>query len=805
MRLLVVAGLVAALAASAGAPWREAQIGIPDTMPYIAGADQILFRPDNHHAYVAGWDFGYLQILDYTTRAKVRRIETSQYVWGIVNCVGQNRLYLLETYGRLLTLDDDDSILGVDSLPANVRTGIYNPVVQHAYIGTDYGGVYVIDPGPDTLCAVIGVDDELVRAELDSTGNRAFFMGAEYTGEALYVIDCETDSFLGQLPTPEDNSVDIEFDPVTRQVYFLGVTGAGPEIWVYNADSLTLVDTIALPEHWTDIEGDLVIDPEAGFLYAHWGFGQTGRELDWAGDSIAVIKTADNTLYGYVTLPEESNIRELTVNEQDHKLYATFWDYDSVAVIRSPDTVAAWIALDTSAHCAALCPATGEVLIPANDNLLYFASGSSDSIAAQLDYRQFRIDGLAWVPGGDKLYAALRGGIATVNSHDQVQMIICDDRLVAAKPAYAPGLNRLYLVPGFRNTMWVFDCSTDSIVSVESLPVRTSASEPPFAVPNQHKLYVPSASANVMVYDTYLDSVVDIKEGLGLRFCSSPRTGRVYGALNWNALAVIDPASDSVVDTITPCLTQNVVESTTDNVLYTTDNWQSSHQVYVVDLEANSVIDTIFLPGHPNRLAWYEPLNKLYALTDSLVVAIDCRTRTAVRAMPLLSHNRDANMVFSYRNDRLWVAQPTGVIVVQCRVDSLIASFPGTNYYYYSNMVWNPIDNRVYTTDGQVISVFRDDMIGVEEADPTTAGGQFRLLANPAHGSARFIRPQQAQGTFTVRDVAGRLVWQTQLAPGRNDLTWPGTDLTGSRVPSGIYFAALDQGHAGSALKVVLR
>jgi len=802
MRHSVVVVLLAALATSAGAQWLEAQFGIPDTMPYIAGANHVLFRQDNHHAYVAGLDLDYLQILDYTTHSKVKRIETQGNTTGIIYCLGRDRLYVLAD--GLFVLDGNDSLLGEVSLNGYPLVGFCNPLTHRVYIGTDYDGVYVLDPGPDTLRAVLDIRDNLTRAVFDSAGNQAFFLGDDGSDSSLYVIACGPDTLRARLDTPYGHCTGIEFDPLARQVYVLGTDIDQAVVWAYDADSLNVTAIVELPESWEDIEGGLLLNPASGFLYAYWAFWFDRQPRDYMEDSIAVINTADMTLHGFIELPEASDLNGLHLNPQDNKVYATFWQYESVAVIRSPDTIAAWVDLGSASYVAAWCPATNEVLVPDDNDLLSFISGASDSIVAQMDYRGLYVDALTWVPAGNKLYASGSSGIAVIGPTNEIRKTIWGYTSSEARPAYSPELNRLYLTQAYRNKVRVFDCNTDTFATVESVPMEVSYYDSPYAVPDQHKVYIPSTTTGVAVYDTYLDSVVKLRDDFGAGYCFNPRTGLVYGSLWTTVLTIIDPVADSVIDTIEACPVTNIELNTTDNEIYSTDAPFESHWVYVIDLDSRLLTDSIDVPGHPHCLAWYEPLNKLYAVTDTWIVAIDCRSRSIVKSIRITPAYSLPHAVFSYRNDRLWVGNLHGIWVVQCRIDSLVSYFPQAQTYT-ANMAWNSIDNRVYTTNGRVISIFRDNLIGIEEEDPLGTAGTFRLQANPTAGLARFALPPRTKGTLAIRDVAGRLVWQTRIAPGHAELNWPGIDLNGTRVPAGIYFAELESAKANPTLKVVLR
>ncbi len=80
---------------------------------------------------------------------------------------------------------------------------------------------------------------------------------------------------------------------------------------------------------------------------------------------------------------------------------------------------------------------------------------------------------------------------------------------------------------------------------------------------------------------------------------------------------------------------------------------------------------------------------------------------------------------------------------------------------------------------------------------------------NPAPGYAliAFDLPARARATLRVYDASGRRVAtivDETLAPGRHAFHWAGTDASGRRLPSGVYFYELRSGNATETRKLVL-
>lgn len=79
-------------------------------------------------------------------------------------------------------------------------------------------------------------------------------------------------------------------------------------------------------------------------------------------------------------------------------------------------------------------------------------------------------------------------------------------------------------------------------------------------------------------------------------------------------------------------------------------------------------------------------------------------------------------------------------------------------------------------------------------ADRLSTGLQLSAFPNPSTGQIQISFTGAAEGAARVEvyDVSGRAVWRKTLpAGGPTRLQWPGIDLSGSRVPSGMYFVRL--------------
>ena len=809
MRRSYVIGFVLLLAVGASGQWLEKRLWLPDSITGVWGSDRVLFNPINHHAYIGGPDADGLQIFDYTTRTKVGFVDSVYELSGMFLCPDRQRVVVLEAVqGRVYTLDAlTDSLLGFVEVGDEPACGVYNPMQHKAYVGLrNTAALLVFDPGPDTLMGRIELTDEVIRIAYDSATNRVFGMASDGSTHGIKVIDCAGDTLVGVLPTVDNYCYDLAFNPAARRLYCLGnsfTTGLS-EVWVYDVDSLALLDTIVMPESWSSVgNGRLLLNPATNRLYVANSYFSRRHRTDDPADSLAVIDCATNTLSGFVAFPEGSQIGNTSLNRTDDKVYVCFSGVDSVAVLGAPDSITGWVRTGAPTSCAGWNPANDELLMPDDNDMLSVVSGADDSIIARVDYRSFSPYSLKWVAAGDKLYVLGDNGIMAVGPQNSILKWTPGVWTLPVEPAYAAELNRLYFGDQDGH-VYAYDCGSDSIVRTVPLPVAPHYA--PFLVPDRHKLYWPGLDS-LSVYDIYADSVVGVRAGFGTQFTYNPRTGLVIGTdPNTAGITVVDPDRDSVVARIhCAAAVSSSALNTSDNEFYFVIAGDPCF-VFVLDCATGAVDDTIHMPDNSNRLCWYEPLDKLYVMGDTTASVVDCRSHAVTRTMRIASYPTYTS-VFAGRNDKLWAIGHDSITVIQCRADSVVWTYPYAGDYF-PNVEWNPVDNRVYEAQFGRLWVFRDEMTGLEaEAADVPVRFSLRPLSNPAVGTVRFEcgLPGVEPGLLRGFDATGRQVWTGTVIAGERVVVWPGTDRQGRQVSSGVYLARLEAGIRSATAKVVLR
>ncbi len=788
----------------AEAQWLEKTVSIPNAGVEFGAFARILHNPINNHVYVTGGEGSGLQVLDGSTRSRLYGVDSVGCHSDAVLCLNRNRLYVTCSHVLVIVNTENDSTLGVQRLPGQIRA-VYNPVLHKAYVVSDAEPVLrVFDVGPDTLLRQVELVDAAGRITRDSASNRVFLRSEDSTEYGITVIDCDGDTIVGHVATGRTRYGDMMLEPSGRQLYVHGDNpGTGlPEIWVYDVDSLKPLDTIHVPGVPRD-EGKFCLNRQARLLY----FWRHYRPTLEANEDLILIDCATNTIRKRITLSKGPQC--VVFNEQNGKLYVGV--DDTIVILAVPDSITARVAACEWAYAVGWGPPNGDVYVSGVGTILVL-SGEGDTVISRINCPPMNVRSLVWTAAGNRMYASGGYGVTVIGPNNTVvkQIAPVDVPWEWRMPAYAAELNQLYVSTYYGITR--YDCNTDSIAAV-SAPRHPS--DPPFLVPGFHKLYVPAEESLTLVYDLYADSVIRILGDLQSHFLYNPRNGLVYGfdvkPRTWpdfpDSIRVIDPQHDSVLTTLEWGRWTRTVLNTADNELYcTADRAEPSH-LLVCDAATNAVVDTIEVPGPVFDLAWYAPLNKLYAISDTVAYVFDCRTRTPSGSIELRSHSGSIPSTFvNERNEKLWICSGAGVDVVQCSADSVVASFDVRSD---RGPAWNALDNRVYTSNGVQVFVFRDDPVDIEARTPKPpARLTVGVMSSPARGAVDFVCavPGPQPGHLLVIDLLGREVWgRTVEAGAETRVTWRRADARGRAAPAGVYFVRLESGNDLATAKVVAR
>lgn len=237
----------------------------------------------------------------------------------------------------------------------------------------------------------------------------------------------------------------------------------------------------------------------------------------------------------------------------------------------------------------------------------------------------------------------------------------------------------------------------------------------------------------------------------------------------------------------------------------------------LVDLDGDGVSELLCLLGQPVNNNTLVSLQRWSGGAMTRVfpdVVIPNESIRYVGTMRLNSANPNAMVLLGAKD--VYIVRSTGTIRYDSSTDG---SFP--------NLGSGTLTASIADFDGdgfdEVDLVFEPDVVNgtwrnllVGDLAPTAGAANesptgVRLLPsrpNPSTGAARiaFETPRAAQVTLQIYDAAGRLVNRLAsgpMGPGLHERVWDGRDVTGQRVPGGVYFYELVVDGAKETRKLV--
>jgi hypothetical protein len=102
----------------------------------------------------------------------------------------------------------------------------------------------------------------------------------------------------------------------------------------------------------------------------------------------------------------------------------------------------------------------------------------------------------------------------------------------------------------------------------------------------------------------------------------------------------------------------------------------------------------------------------------------------------------------------------------------------------------------------EVSFVFGGQGVEGEEPSPIPSMSAF---PNPFHGQVEFAFPEGVEGTLTIRDITGRVVFSTPAGGASTSLVWNAGGSDGSVLPSGVYIATMANPSGTASRMLVLQ
>jgi len=799
MNRFVVAVAAFVLVATAAGQSFEKRVWVPDSMYDIRASNLYLYNPTTQQLLFANGQRGNLQMFDPVTNTKSGIIRDLFLAASLVHAPPPGRIYAtLFELDQVAVLDDNTGQV-IDRIDwiAEPYGAAYNSVLGKVYVGSREDGLlYVLDPGPDTVITTVAAGDEVSVFVFDSLSNRLFAMTE---GEGITTFDGTADTVVARLPALDCN-YDIAADFSLRKLFCMGMSNHPERVQVnvYDMDSLELLAELTIPDGWCPDLGRILVNPTSHYAYA--AYYETFHGFGGYEDSVAVVDCQADSFAGFVVLPRA--VYGWGVDPVHDKVYIGGYRSDSVAVLAVPDSITSWVIFPDAVAGFAFAPVNNKLYCPCDNNYLYVLDPASDSIIGEVDYSLFTPMALTWNAAGNKLYASNFGGIAALGPDDSM---IARTRVgwngFFGPHGYSAQLNRFYLAASNQPYLFVYDCNQDSILYRRDLTY--SAYYPGTALDDYHRLFLPSFDGRMLVYDTYLDSVVATVDDVGQHLVYSTRTDRLYGySHEQDGIRVVNPATAAIVAEIPIPFVRDLVVNTADNELYVPSG-AAYTTVHVVDAATNTATDSFEVPKREPALYWVNEWNQLFAVADTAVYVYDCPARQVNRSLAVPSGRSQGVFQWNPRNDRLYLARERATVALQLPMDTIVASFPYR--HEYDGLAWGAVDNRVYIAGSDHIVVLAEELSITAGSNAAPTAARLEVNGNPAAGPVCFsiALPSGKTARLGIYDATGRLRWQRTVR-GSSMVTWNRTDMHGRALAGGVYLYMLESGSVRTSGKVVL-
>jgi YVTN family beta-propeller protein len=412
--------------------------------------------------------------------------------------------------------------------------------------------------------------------------------------------------------------------------------------------------------------------------------------------------------------------------------------------------------------CVLWNPASNKVYVCNRyDDEVTIIDGVTNAVRATVPVGEWPVD-LAWCSAGNKVYVACADGDC-VDVIDGVGDTLITSVHASAWPygmSYNALQNKLYIACYDNNRIRVLDCATDELV----------ASIPTVGGPNP------------TVWNPVSNRV----------FCSIYLHSR-------DTLLVIDCRNDEVVNAF-PIgrVTRSQLWNPVDGLVY----FMCADSVFAISAWGDSVEYAILVDGFSFQSACLLPaLGRLFVgdwNSPGLVSVIDCYTHTVIDTFRPPT-GRTFRLLCDTLRRKLYCY--AGLLYTY---DAVTLELLGGLEYQTSSLAWNPLQSRVYGTNGQynVVYVFRDTTTGIEEVAGREAARP-ALTASPSAFTLSVEFRGVGAGRVEVFDREGRIVRVLDRPGGAGaSCRWDGRDERGRAAPAGVYVAVL-RGDAERRVKVV--
>jgi hypothetical protein len=353
---------------------------------------------------------------------------------------------------------------------------------------------------------------------------------------------------------------------------------------------------------------------------------------------------------------------------------------------------------------------------------------------------------------------------------------------------YVSDVDRLYKPA--RETLFVFDCAADTIVSRVVTPVSGGYGMGYATLDSVgRKLYVGMSNwpvgvpALMGVYDYVADSftklidvsAIDALQPDAMVINHRGRRGCIADhqvePLRITDVGILDLNSDSLLCTVPAGINNGMLRQVASD--------ERDGKIYIAGCHIDG--------GHPCTLFVYD------CATDSVVSKLEY-ARTGSGALATCWVPWSNRLYISYTNG--W--DDTSLVVIDCDTDSIVTRLALGSRWSRSIQL-DPVHQRIFVigADSGTIHVLRDVGYGIAETPTDGQPPQSTLQAWPAQGGyeVEYSVASPCRIDLAVYDLMGRevrkLVAEKQSA-GQHSIVWNRTDRGGAAVAPGVYFILLD-------------
>lgn len=746
------------------AQWSQTRIILPDSLGTIAELYSTVWDSLNDRVFVGGE--GGVMAFDCATNERVAVLPTTGMVTGLCYNPTYNKVYFADDATGTLSVVDGATldVLALVAVGNGPFALCYDEWSNKVYCVGSGGQLAVIDGAMDTVIATLAVAVSSRGLCVDTRDHKVYCASDH---GAVSVVDIATDRLITTLTfrggagpyTP------VCYNPKDNKVYALAKFSGGRGVVVIDCATDLPIDSIT-----TGNGSDLLTlcyNSLHNKVYC-------GSYYD-----VTVIDGTTNQVLSIINPGWPCYFGMIYCTRND-RVYVTSLHSVVIAIDGAADTVLSKVTI--GGEPTSLCYSSRSDRLYAADpigDIVGVIDVEADVVVARVRGRELPY-ALRFVPETGKLYSASNGMDGCVSVIDAATNAVLTRVEVGGTPAalcYNTRMKKLYCANSAGYNVTVIDAAADTVVGTV-----TAGTQPRALCYNSrdNKVYCANASSsNLTIIDCRNDSALaTIRVGTGgyQALCYNSQDSKVYCLSSDGRLTIFDGATDSVTSDYSLGTAGGAIcYVPSGNRVYCTARRGSADRVVILDGKTDGIVSEVVAGVNITALCYSAPAGKAYvARRDSAVAVVSVITHGVVKVIPTgilirqLCYDSLDNSVICADNDS------GNVVVIDCVTDSVVAT--ARVGFAPRDMVWNPIQNRVYVANlySSSISVLWDSVAAAAETLRPRATVVRSVLYLPR-------LPHSAR--YSLSSVSGSRV--RELHPGVNEL---------GGVAAGVYFLRSESG-----------